>query len=62
MTIFCKIGLPGFIVSLAIAGALLVATFISIAIIDKVSNDNIYVQDYYNYEVYISYDASFHSG
>ena len=38
MTIFCKIGLPGFIVSLAIAGAMLVATFISITIIDKVSN------------------------
>ena len=42
MTIFCKIGLPGFIVSLAIAGAPLVATFISIAIIDKVGNEVMY--------------------
>ena len=44
MAIFCKIGLPGFIVSLAIAGALLIATFLSIAIIDMVSNDNSYIQ------------------
>ena len=43
MTIFCKIGLPGFIVSLAIAGAPLMATFISIAVIDKVGNEVMHI-------------------
>ena len=36
MSIFCKIGLPGFIVSLAIAGSNVLAMILSMTVVDKV--------------------------
>ncbi len=42
MSIFCKIGLPGFVVSLALAGAVLVPMVASLTFIDKVGHSDGY--------------------
>ena len=39
MSIFCKIGLPGFTVSLAIAASIFLAMILSMTMVDKVRHD-----------------------
>ena len=43
MSIFCKIGLPGFIVSLAIAGAVFLAMVLSMAVVDKLGRKPLFL-------------------
>ena len=48
MSIFCKIGLPGFVAPLAIPGTVLISMLLSLTFIDKVgySNGSFFVSMY----------------